>query len=150
MSPNTPLEFPFQLPEATYLDFNVGHVSKQPLTHDSIKRVVGLMRVGGLTANSDVSVKVSRTCGLADKFDIPSLIYGGANICIMGTLDLLMDVEDIAPLPISVATTGGAVSVDDCCTKKGLLPISLTMAPFTINHVITVKMPWKRLYPHKR
>ena len=150
MSPNTPLEFPFQLPEATYLDFNVGHVSKQPLTHDSIKRVVGLMRVCGLTANSDVLVKVSRTCGLADKFDIPSLIDGGANICLTGTLDLLMDDEDIAPLHVSVATAGGAVSVDDCCTKKGLLPISLDNGSIYYQPCYYCKIPWKRLYPHKR
>jgi hypothetical protein len=53
------------------------------------------------------------------------LVDGGANICITGILDLLVDVESIAPLPISVATNGGVASVDDCCTKKGLLPISL-------------------------
>jgi hypothetical protein len=34
-------------------------------------------------------------------------------------------VESIAPLPISVATVGGSVSNDDCCTKQGLLPLTL-------------------------
>jgi hypothetical protein len=43
----------------------------------------------------------------------------------MGVLDLLIDVEPIDPLPISVATVGGTVSKDDCCTKKGLLPLTL-------------------------
>ncbi len=33
--------------------------------------------------------------------------------------------EPIDPLPISVATLGGTVSMDDCCTKKGLLPLTL-------------------------
>ena len=36
-----------------------------------------------------------------------------------------MDVESIAPLPISVATKTGDVSMDDCCTKKGLIPLTL-------------------------
>jgi hypothetical protein len=40
-------------------------------------------------------------------------------------LDLLIDVETIAPVPISVATKGDSLSLDDCCTKKGLLPLTL-------------------------
>jgi hypothetical protein len=41
-------------------------------------------------------------------------------------LDILVDVVSIAPLPISVATKTGDISMDDCCTKKGLIPLSLT------------------------
>ncbi len=55
----------------------------------------------------------------------PSLLDGGANICLTGVLDLLVDVKPINPLPISVATSGGMVSVNDCCTKNGLLPLTL-------------------------
>jgi hypothetical protein len=51
---------------------------------------------------------------------------GGANICLTGVLDLLVDVVTIAPLPISVATKTGDFSMDDCCTKKGLIPLTLT------------------------
>ena len=36
-----------------------------------------------------------------------------------------MDVEPITPLPISVATKTGTISLDSCCTKKGLLPLTL-------------------------
>jgi hypothetical protein len=50
---------------------------------------------------------------------------GGANICLTGVLDLLVDVVTIAPLPISVATKTGDISMDDCCTKKGLIPLTL-------------------------
>jgi hypothetical protein len=124
-SPTTPFEFPFKLAEDTYWDFNVEPGGKQPPPHDSIKCVVGLMRVCGLKLDSDVSVTVSRTRGVIDTINNPSLVDGGANICITGILDLLVDVESIALLPISVATTGSMASVDDCCTKKGLLPISL-------------------------
>ena len=47
-----------------------------------------------------------------------SLMDGGANICITGILDLLVDVEHIPPLPISVATTSGTFSLDDCVLKR--------------------------------
>jgi len=60
-----------------------------------------------------------------DSVAAPSLMDGGANICITGLLDLLVDVEPIPPLPISVATTSGTFSLDDCCTKKGLIPLTL-------------------------
>jgi hypothetical protein len=43
---------------------------------------------------------------------------GGANICVTGVLDLVVDVVPIAPLRISVATKTGDISLDDCCTKK--------------------------------
>ncbi len=53
-----------------------------------------------------------------------SLIDGGANICIMGDFNLLVDVVTIPPLPILVALHGD-ITLDDCCTAWGLLPIQL-------------------------
>ena len=50
---------------------------------------------------------------------------GGANICLTGVLDLLVDVVTITPLPISVATKTGDILMDDCCTKKGLIQLTL-------------------------
>jgi hypothetical protein len=67
-----------------------------------------------------------RTAGRLDPRDHPSLMDGGANICITGILGLLVDVEPIPPLPISVATTSGSFSMDDCCTKWGLIPLTLS------------------------
>jgi hypothetical protein len=54
----------------------------------------------------------------------PSLINGGANICITGDINLLVDVVNIPPLPISVALHG-ELTLDDCCTARGMLPIQL-------------------------
>jgi hypothetical protein len=54
-----------------------------------------------------------------------SLMDGGANICITGILGLLVDAISIPPLPISVATQSGEILHDDCCTKRGLLPLTL-------------------------
>jgi len=36
-----------------------------------------------------------------------------------------VDVVTIAPLPISVAMKTGDLSMDDFCTKKGLIPLTL-------------------------
>jgi hypothetical protein len=60
-----------------------------------------------------------------DALNNPSLMDGGANICITGILSLLVDVKTIPPLPILVATTSGFILLDDCCTKRGLLPLTL-------------------------
>ncbi len=124
-SPTTPFEFPFQMADETYCDFTMLGGQPQPLLRDSITRVVGLMRVCGLELDSDLLVKVSRAHGVFDVVDNPSLVDGGANICITGILDLLVDMETIALLPILVVTLSGQISLDDCCTKKGLLPLTL-------------------------
>ena len=50
---------------------------------------------------------------------------GGANICLTGVLDLLVEVISIAPLLILVATKNEDISLDDCCTKRGLLLLTL-------------------------
>ena len=43
----------------------------------------------------------------------------------MSVLDLLVEVVSIAPLLILVATKNGDISMDDCCTKHKLLPLTL-------------------------
>ena len=52
------------------------------------------------------------------------LVDSGANICITNDLDILVDITDVAPFSISVATEGD-VADDSHCTKKGLLPVTL-------------------------
>jgi hypothetical protein len=84
---------------------------------DSVTRVVGLPRVFGLKGDEGSYAKVMRAACLMDADDNPSLMDGGANICITGVLGLLVDVVSIPPLPISVATKSGTFSLDDCCTK---------------------------------
>jgi hypothetical protein len=91
----------------------------------SVTRVVGLPQVYGLRGDEGSFVKVMRSYVPLDSIDNPSLMDGGANICITGILGLLVDVETIPPLPISVATTSNTFSLDDCCTKKGLIPLTL-------------------------
>ena len=124
-SPVTPFEFPFDMPTTLPLS-GFKDPKSQCLPMDSVTRVVGLPRVYGLKGDEGSYVKVMRSTAQGDALDAPSLMDGGANICITGILSLLVDVEPIPPLPISVATTSGTFSLDDCCTKKGLIPLTLS------------------------
>jgi hypothetical protein len=92
---------------------------------DSVTHVVGLPRVCGLSLAADVVERVSHAVTGTDRWDILSLMDGGANICLTGVLDLLVEVVLIAPLPILVVTKNGNISLDDCCTKHGLLLLTI-------------------------
>jgi hypothetical protein len=124
-SPRTPFEFPFDMPTSTHA---VPHMDTDLLPFepmDSVTRVVGLPHVCGLKCENDMVARFTRLATALAAADNPSLVDGGANICITGILSLLVDVETITPLPILVATTSGSISLDDCCTKWGLLPLTL-------------------------
>ncbi len=54
------------------------------------------------------------------------MVDGGSNICVTGDLAALLDVVDIAPIEILVAIKGAPTTLDDCITKRGLLPLTLT------------------------
>jgi hypothetical protein len=123
-SPTTPFEFPFDMPSdephACFEDYVPNRGSM-----DSVTRVVGLLRMFGLKGDETLYAKTMRAATPIDSVDILSLMDGGANICITGVLSLLVDVVSIPPLPISVATKSGSLSLDVCCTKQGLIPLTL-------------------------
>jgi hypothetical protein len=50
----------------------------------------------------------------------------GTNICLMGDLSILADAVDIPLLPITAAINGNGSSQDNCCTKKGYIPLTLS------------------------
>ncbi len=124
-SPATPFEFPFVLPGLHQIpDMDEGiNVAKPPM--GSVTRVVGLPCVYGLRGNKGSMVKVTHAAVAMDAINNPSLMDGGANICLTGILDLLVDVITIPPLPITVATKSDRFLLDVFCTKCGLLPLTL-------------------------
>jgi hypothetical protein len=89
-----------------------------PSVMDSITRVVGSPRVFGLQDDSWSYILVRKTSS--------ALIDGGANICLTGDLDMLVNVVYIPPLPILVAVNGNAPTLDDSCTQKGYLLLTLS------------------------
>jgi hypothetical protein len=123
--PTSPFEFPFSPPMSSpttqpphHSVLAIANIPDFPLVMDSITQVVGSPRVFGLQDNSRSSVLVWKTSS--------TLIDGGANICLTGDLDMLVDVVDILPLSILVAINGNAPTVDDWCTQKGYLPLTLS------------------------
>jgi hypothetical protein len=54
------------------------------------------------------------------------MVDGGSNVCVTGDLGSLLDVVDIKPITILFALEGALESYDDCITKQGLLPLSLS------------------------
>ena len=83
---------------------------------DSVTHVFCEPRVCGLRGDSSSAVSLRED----------PLVDGGSNICVTGDLDILVDAVDIPPIAISVAIEGMPASLDDCITKQGLLPLTMT------------------------
>ncbi len=77
-----------------------------------------------------VTARVNSAAAGSASGSTPSMVDGGANICVTGLLELLVDVEPIPPLPISGATKTAKFSLDSCCMMKGLLPLTLDDGSF--------------------
>jgi hypothetical protein len=122
--PTTPFEFPFDVP-TPYRLTDLGYNPSTYVPFASVTQVVGLPQVCGLMGDNASSARVMCTAILMDASDNPSLMDGGANICITGILGLLVDVVSIPPISISIATTLGSISINNCCTKRGLIPLTL-------------------------
>ena len=92
-----------------------------PSISDSVTHVVCSPRVCGLQGDDATSVilRVADSSG--------HLIDGGSNVCVTGDLHALLDVTDIPPIAISVALDGVPSSADDDITKRGLLPLTLSL-----------------------
>jgi hypothetical protein len=94
-----------------------------PPSFFSVNRVVTCPRVLGFRGDGRSYGHINLT-GMTTSESPGSLINGGANICLTGDLDLLFDVVEIPPLPISVALQG-EITKDDCCTARSKIPLQL-------------------------
>jgi hypothetical protein len=101
------------------MESNLAFLPALPTLHDSVTHVVCSPRVCGLRGDPS-TITTSTTC------DATNLVDGSSNICVTGEVGLLLDVVDIPPFKISVALEGDPTSFDNCITKKGLLPLSLS------------------------
>ena len=101
--PITPFEFPFDPTVDQYFDSVIATLLKLTSTMDSVTCVITNPCVCGLNGDSSSWVQTLPT-GTGHRFS--SMVDGGANICLTGTLSLLVDTISIPPMPISVAVEG--------------------------------------------
>jgi hypothetical protein len=94
-----------------------------PPSSRSVTRVVMCLRVLGFCGDGCLYACIYLTA-MASSKPPGSLINGGADICLTGDLGLLTDVVTIPPMPISVAPQG-KITIDDCCTARGKIPLQL-------------------------
>ena len=75
-------------------------------------------RVFGIKNDSRTTIQIKSTDW--------SLMDAGANICLTGDPSILANAANIPPLPTTVAINGNGSPLDDCCTKKGYIPLTLS------------------------
>ena len=122
-SPITLFEFPFDPTVDQYFDSVIATLLDLPSTMDSVTHVITNPCVCGLNGDSRSRIWTMPT-GTGQRFS--AMVDGGTNICLTGTLSLLVDTIFIPPMPFFVAVEGAGASIADCCTKRGLLPLQLT------------------------
>ncbi len=113
--------YPPTLPDAASSDHTDGESNEASISLGAFRTIVRIAaqpRVFGIHLDSASSVRVRKLRKL--------LIDGGANICITGDLTSLVGVVDIPPMPITVALAESAVTTDNCCTKRGFIPLVCT------------------------
>jgi hypothetical protein len=112
--PPSPAHTPYDLHLTNTLDGAI-------VDANSVEHVVCAPRVCGLHGDLTSRVRICPDTGKPDK-----MVDGGSNVCVTGDLRLLLDVVDINPIQISVALAGTPAFFDDCITKRGLLPLTMT------------------------
>jgi hypothetical protein len=129
---------------------NIGEAFHHGTVMDNVTWVVGLPQVYGLKGDEGSFVQVMRAAVGWEVFVNPSLMDGGANICIMGILELLMDVVSIPLLPIFGCHYLRFISLDNVVQNSASFHKHSLMALFIINNVIIVRMLPKQLSLWKR
>jgi hypothetical protein len=112
----SPITVGVDLRTATPETPDLADLSLLPPHLDSVTHVVCSPRICGLHRDHWSSITLKHNC----------MIDGGSNVCVTGDLNSLLDAVDIAPITISVALEGTPSSYDDCITKQGLLPLTLS------------------------
>jgi len=102
------------------LDSALALLPDLPSIMDSVTHVVCSPQVCGVHGDTS-SVKLHNNMSKAQK-----MVDGGSNVCVTGDIGLLLDIIDVEPFAISIALEGAPSSYDDCITKQGLLPLTLT------------------------
>jgi hypothetical protein len=109
--------FPFDVMSHAEAQLSFNEEPDMPSLSDSVIQITDRPRVFGLQLDGKSSVWIRKW--------LQSLMDGGANICVTRDLNRLVNIIEIPPMPIMVATSGDGNSLDDCCTKRGYIPLTL-------------------------
>jgi hypothetical protein len=145
-SPKTLFKFPFPSTHKTPLPLLTDEVDRLCIPLEGVQWVVGLPRVFGLHGDNSMYTRVNHLATATNTFDAsahPLMMDGGTNICVTGILGLLVDVSTIPPLSTLVATKSNQLSLNDCCTKCGYLPLMLDDGSFITKSAIIVLTHWR-------
>jgi hypothetical protein len=118
-SPSNPFDFPLSLRSSAIKQCSFAELPTPPSVFDSVVWVFGCAQVLGLHLDSQSTIQICKS-------DTSLLLIDeGTNICITGDLSTLVRVANIPPLAITVTIKDSKTSVNDCCMKQGLLPLTI-------------------------
>ncbi|KAL7545864.1 hypothetical protein ACHAWF_009220 [Thalassiosira exigua] len=117
ISPDLVCDFPLNLKQDAEFDSLLAELPQMPSLLDSVVHVVDRPRVLGIGVGQDGSSYARLTPAPT------TMVDGGSNICLTNVLSHLLDVVQIAPVPVSVAIEDGSSESGYVCTAKGLLPL---------------------------
>jgi hypothetical protein len=103
------------------LSWILAQLPNHPPMIDSIMHVMVSPGIYGIHGNSKSSICILQVMGQA-----ANLIDCGSNVCVTSNLGILLEVIDINPFAILVALDGAPSFSDNCITKHGLLPLTLS------------------------
>jgi hypothetical protein len=106
------------LQTAPTLDILLATLPEPP---NSVTHIVCSPCVCGVHSDIKLSITISHDTSLVNR-----MVDGDSNICVTGNLGSLLNVVDIESITILVALEGTPATYNDCITKRGLLPLSLS------------------------
>ncbi|KAL7555072.1 hypothetical protein ACHAWF_018706 [Thalassiosira exigua] len=127
ISPDLVCDFPLDLKQDAEFDSLLAELPQMPSLLDSVVHVVDRPRVLGIGVGHDGASYACLTVRSASHTGSTpaTMVDGGSNICLTNNLSHLLDVVNIAPIPVSVAIEDGSSTPGFVCTAKGMLPLRL-------------------------
>ncbi len=111
----------FDLNSDQALESHLAECPSLPSITDSVTHIICATCICGLLGDSMSCIHLINA-----KHTHNNIVNGGLNVSVTGDLAALLDVVDIEPIKISVALKGAPTSVDNCITKRSLLPLMLS------------------------
>jgi hypothetical protein len=133
--------FPFDVASHAQAQSSFNEEPNVPSLTDSVIRITDRPWVFGLWLDGKSSVRIQKW--------LKSLMDSRANICVTGDLTPLVNIINIPPMPITVTTFGDGTSLNECCTKRGYIPLTLEDGTIYWHLCFYCANITKTIYPHR-